>query len=442
MWSRTSAAEVSTAPPLDERGGTGCRNLVSSSGRQRALRAWALSFVAYAVYYVGRKGFSVAKKTLARDEGVSESALGGIDSAYLGAYALSQFASGVLGDRFGARRLVSFGLLGSALACAAFGSLRGALALGLAYSVNGWFQATGWPGTTRVMAEFTTSENRGTVMAFWSTCYQLGGVGANLLCGFLLVRFGWRSAFWVPALVLASTAALIWFGLPERVDQARLATTLPETQDGRARIAAAQRELLKHAELWCFGASYFFIKFIRYALLFWLPYFLSTRLGYRADLAASVASAFEFGGMAGVIVIGIVSDRTRRLSRAALSALSLLGLAAALFAYASSADASVATNVCLLAGIGALLFGPDALLSGAAAQDAGGERAAAMAAGMVNGIGSLGAIFEGLVVPRISRGWGWEALFPVLVVLALAAAAALAPALIIAKARPPVVPRN
>lgn len=396
---------------------------MSDSGRRRVLSAWALSFVAYAVYYVGRKGFSVAKKTLAREEGISEAALGGIDAAYLTAYALSQFVSGVLGDRWGARRLVSIGLLGSALACAAFGSLRGAVAFGLAYFANGCFQATGWPGTTRVMAEFTTPENRGTVMAFWSTCYQLGGIGANLLCGYLLVHAGWRSAFLVPALVLASMSFLFWFALPDRTEREPLAAAAPALSTTTGDVSAAQLELLKHAELWSYGASYFFIKFIRYALLFWLPYFLSTTLGYRADLAASVASAFEFGGIAGVIVIGIVSDRALGISRAALSALSLLGLAAALFAYASIAHASIAVNVALLVCIGALLFGPDALLSGAAAQDAGGERAAAMAAGMVNGIGSLGAIFEGFAVPRISRSWGWEALFPVLVVLALAAAA-------------------
>ncbi|HET9929518.1 MAG TPA: MFS transporter, partial [Polyangiaceae bacterium] len=168
--------------------------------------AWALSFLGYALYYVGRKGFSVSKKTLVREEGLSEAALGGIDSAYLAAYALSQFASGVLGDRWGARRLVTFGLLGSALACACFGSLHTALGFTLAFLANGWFQATGWPGTTRVMADFTTPRNRGTVMAFWSTCYQLGGILANVLCGVLLVRFGWRSAFWVPALVMALMA--------------------------------------------------------------------------------------------------------------------------------------------------------------------------------------------------------------------------------------------
>lgn len=398
-------------------------------------RAWALSFVAYAIYYLGRKGFAVSKKTLVREEGLSETALGGIDAIYLSAYALSQFVSGVLGDRLGGRRIVSIGLLGSALACSAFGSFHTALALGLAYAVNGLFQATGWPGTTRVMADFTNVKNRGGVMAVWCTCYQVGGIGANLLCGWLLVHFGWRSAFWVPALFLTTMAIVFWFAVPEPLPESEptpsAGTSAVAVGDGG--VGAAQRELLRHAPLWSYGASYFWIKFIRYTLLFWLPYYLSTTLAYRADLAASVASAFEFGGIVGVVAIGVLSDRTRRFSRPALSLLSLLGLAGALFLYTKLAQWGVAANVFGLACIGALLFGPDALLSGAAAQDAGGPRAAALATGMVNGIGSLGAILEGLAVPRVSQSFGWQALFPMLVVLALFAAVSLIPSLTRAK---------
>jgi sugar phosphate permease len=330
--------------------------------------------------------------------------------------------------------LLSVGLLGSALACALFGSLGSALALGLAYCANGLFQATGWPGTTRVMADFTTPKNRGSVMALWSPCYQVGGIAANLFCGYLLVHAGWRSAFRVPALVLASMALLVWFALPERPSQAALApASHAEGEQERRLVALAQRRLLRDPLLWSYGASYFFIKFIRYALLFWLPYYLSTTLAYRADVAASVSSAFELGGIFGVIAIGVLSDRTRRLSRAALSLCSLLGLSLSLFLYMGLSKLGVLANVFGLACIGALLFGPDALLSGAAAQDAGGVRAAAMAAGMVNGVGSLGAILEGFAVPRISRHFGWQALFPVLVVLALAAALSLSPALLRAK---------
>ncbi|MGC4090075.1 MAG: MFS transporter [Polyangiaceae bacterium] len=405
----------------------------------RVLRAWGLSFVCYAAYYFGRKGFAVSKKALASEQGLSESALGVVDSAYLTAYALSQFVSGVLGDRLGARRLLGFGLLGSALACAAFGSASGALGFTLAYFANGAFQATGWPGTTRVMADFTTPKNRGSVMALWSTCYQVGGIVANLLCAYLLLRFGWRSAFWIPAALLGAMSLAVWFGLPDPKAESSMATTHAASpaalalESDRALIAQAQRRLLADRLLWSYSACYFFIKFIRYALLFWLPYYLATTLGYRADLAASVASAFEVGGVVGVIALGVLSDRTRRLSRAALSTLSLLGLALSLFLYTKVAGMGVGPNAVALACVGALLFGPDALLSGAAAQDAGGPRAAALATGMVNGVGSLGAILEGLLVPRISRNFGWEGLFPVLVLLALASAVSLGPALLRAK---------
>src|SRR6185369_12750199 len=84
--------------------------------------AWAITWVAYASYYFGRKGFSVSKKTIRDTLGVSEADLGAIDTVYLAAYALGQFVSGYAGDRVGARRLITVGLAVSAAACAAFGS--------------------------------------------------------------------------------------------------------------------------------------------------------------------------------------------------------------------------------------------------------------------------------------------------------------------------------
>jgi sugar phosphate permease len=401
--------------------------------RRLALRAWTLTWFAYAAYYLGRKGFSISKKTLVSQLGVSEAALGAIDTAYLAAYAVGQFLSGLTGDRVGARRLVGYGLLGSAVCCALFGAASSALMFGALFLVNGLFQATGWPGTTRAMGEWTTPENRGTVMAFWSTCYQVGGIAANALCGYLLVRHGWRSAFFGPALLLALTAAVILLRLraaPHRENAELSAGSSEALRVESALVREAQLDVLRSGLLWSYGASYFFIKFIRYAVLFWLPYFLSTTLSYRADLAANVSSAFEIGGIVGVIAIGTISDRWAFRSRAALSAVSLFGLALSLFAYSRLGASGVLTNALILASIGAFLFGPDALLSGAAAQDAGGARAIATATGFVNGVGSIGGMVEGLAVPQLSARFGWHALFPCLVVLALASAVALLPAII------------
>jgi sugar phosphate permease len=46
---------------------------------------------------------------------------------------------------------------------------------------------------------------------------------------------------------------------------------------------------------------------------------------------------------------------------------------------------------------------------------------------MINGCGSLGAVLQELTARTVSRVWGWDAVFYVLVASALAAALVLAP---------------
>jgi sugar phosphate permease len=409
--------------------------------KRKQLLAFVLMWLSYATYYLGRRGFGVVKKTLHDSLGVSEAALGRIDTVYLTAYSIGQFASGFVGDRLGARRLVGFGMLLSAAACVAFGSVSGALAFGLAFAVNGLAQATGWPGTTRGMADWTTPATRGSAMAVFSTCYQVGGFAAVWLAGFLATAYGWRSAFYGPAVIIAAVAiaVLLFFPPAPAVTAppvaiagdptgAREASTFDEATARRER-REARRSVVKNPMIWMFAASYFFVKIIRYVLLFWLPYYLSTTLGYSTLEAAGISTAFDAGGFVGVVVIGLLSDRTKRLGRAGLACVWLFGLALACFAYLQWGATSKLANIALLALIGAMLFGPDSILCGAAAMDAGGPRAAAMATGFVNGIGSIGPILQGLLVPPLAKHYGWQALFPALVALALCAALVLVPTL-------------
>jgi sugar phosphate permease len=131
----------------------------------------------------------------------------------------------------------------------------------------------------------------------------------------------------------------------------------------------------------------------------------------------------------GAIALGAVSDRLPGWPRAGVAAVSLVGLAAALLVYAWLAPRSVGAQFALVAAIGCLLVGPDSLLSGAAAQEAGGPAAASLAAGFVNGVGSVGALVQGWVTVGVEGAWGWSALFYLFVGLALLSAAALVPAL-------------
>jgi sugar phosphate permease len=392
--------------------------------RRRNL-VWAVTWLAYASYYLGRKGFSAAKHSLKDARLLDTGALGAIDTAYLAAYVLGQFTSGVLGDRVGARRLIGYGLLLSAALCAGFGASSTALWFFALFTLNGLAQATGWPGTTRAMAEWTTPENRGTVMGLWSTCYQVGPFVAGPLAGMLIHRSGWRGAFQVPAVIMALVALLVLWLV--KAGPTPVLTPVTREEDAAER-RLAQRAVVRNPVLWSYGASYFFIKFMRYALALWLPFFLQEQMGYAVDKANNVAAAFEGGGFLGVIALGALSDKLSW-GRVRLSAASLLGLAVALFAAAKLVGDSTWLNVLLLGLVGAFLFAPDSILCGAAAQDAGGRRAVSMATGFVNGVGSVGALLEGLTVPALTAKFGWNALFPGLVGMAVLAALCLLPVL-------------
>jgi sugar phosphate permease len=397
--------------------------------------AWGVTWLAYATYYTGRLGFSVSKKSIRDELGLSEAELGLIDSFYSGAYSLGQFASGLLGDRIGARRLIGYGMLLSAACSAAFGASRAFVLFAILFTINGFAQSTGWPGTTRAMSEWTLRRNRGTVMAFWATCYQVGPLGATYLAGVLLGAFGWRATFYGPTLLLSLVAVLVLVllktGPSEDASEAERKVEAPaiEPSAQAVRRRKAQLAILKSPVLWCYGTSYFFVKFIRYTLLFWLPYYLSQQLGYDGKQAAFVSTAFLWGGIFGSIVIGVVSDWLPRFSRSFIAVPWLFALGVILSSNTFIGATSAWGNVILLGLIGVTLFGPDSLISGAAAQDAGGPHAASTATGFVNGIGSIGQILVGFVVPYISARFGWSALFPALGGMALLAGITLLPAL-------------
>lgn len=376
---------------------------------------FVVTYAAYATYYLGRKGLSVAKATMGDAESLSPNALATLDTTFLAAYAAGQFLSAAIGDRVGARALVAVGMLVSAAATAAFGLSSSMVGFVGAMLVNGVAQATGWPGTTKAMADATTRSERGRVMGVWTTCYQVGGIAATALAAWAMSRWGWRAAFVVPAVGVAAVGLLVWVTLRDGAPAgAKPEPTPPSDRAARGATIAA------------YGASYFFVKIIRYSLLLWLPWLLKTRLGFSATLAATLSVGLEIGGVVGAIALGAASDRLHR-ARVLLAAGALIGLAVTLLLWSLAGSLGPAATFTFIALTGALLFGPDTLISGAASQDLGGTSGAARATGLVNGVGSVGAVVQGYFLVWATDEFGVSGLLRVLVAAAVLAALALAP---------------
>lgn len=387
--------------------------------RKPRWRTFGLTWLSYASYYFTRQHYFVAKKSIEADTGIDRMGLGQIDTSFAAAYAIGQFVWGFAADSLGARRVIALGMLASAAVSVAFGLSSSLGAFLLLLFLNGLAQSSGWPANLKAMTMWFPRTARGTVMAFWSTCYQVGSFLAKPAAGFLITAtvIGWRFAFFAPAAWVAFVGLLIFFALPERSAPTGAKTEAkkeePDPRDA-ARIRAERSRVLRTPLVWALGAAYFFMKLIRYVLFFWLPYYMEDALHYSKRLASIVPLAFEVGGILGAITIGFLSDRWfagRRLG-VSIGFLVMLAIAMPLFGYA--APLGVTQNLLSLALVGFCLFGPDTLLSATAAQDLGGRAAAATAGGIINGIGSVGPILGGVFAAKLSLVLGWSGLFSVL----------------------------
>src|SRR5438132_6068121 len=77
---------------------------------------WVLLILAWAANFVIRIGFSALLPSIIDELQLSYTRAGLLASAFFYAYVLMQIPSGLLGDRFGRRRVLLIGLVGGALA--------------------------------------------------------------------------------------------------------------------------------------------------------------------------------------------------------------------------------------------------------------------------------------------------------------------------------------
>src|SRR5665213_2547653 len=171
-------------------------------------RIFGVTWLAYFGFYLTRKSFAIAKNELKKPEvlGLTKAQMSGLDGAYSAVYALGQFFWGTLGDRYGTRKVVLFGMMASVVTAALMGTLNTAFWIGTLFALQGMWQASGWAPLGKNMGEFFSQRERGSIMGFWCTNYALGGFVASIIAGFAAEKFGWRYAFFVPAALLG----VIW----------------------------------------------------------------------------------------------------------------------------------------------------------------------------------------------------------------------------------------
>ncbi len=104
-------------------------------------RVFFTLWVTYGSFYLCRVNMSIALPDIMKEFGYSRTEVGMIGSALFAAYAIGQFINGQLGDKFGARKLITLGIIVSAVDEYSFGFAKTLSAMIIIWGVNGYFQS-------------------------------------------------------------------------------------------------------------------------------------------------------------------------------------------------------------------------------------------------------------------------------------------------------------
>jgi OPA family glycerol-3-phosphate transporter-like MFS transporter len=412
----------------------------STAGSARSLRirqtiVVSLLFGGYASLYFCRADLSVAAPLLAKElagHGLSyEDALvriGTITSLGILAYALGKPFIGGLGDYWGGRINFLLGLAGATL-CTLLFACCGVLPLfTLAWFLNRLAQSGAWAGLLKVSSRWFDYSSHGAIIGVLSLSYLVGDAGARAWMGRLIAHgYGWRSLFVLAAAVSgAMLIANLAFLRESRVAAGHADTAAnPLNVFGGAKapprtIRQRLGPLLKSPAFLMVCVLSLVCTIVRETFNDWTPVYMRDFVHLSMSNAATLSAIFPGVGAISVLLTGWLGDRLGANGRPLLLFAGLTATAVALLLLTTihPGAANTALPIALIGAVAFCLLGPYAYLGGAMALDFGGKSAGAVASGIIDGVGYLGAVSAGVGGARLAVALGWTGVFATLAVIA------------------------
>jgi MFS transporter, ACS family, glucarate transporter len=399
-----------------------------ASGKTTRVR-WFLIFwlfVLSAVSYLDRVNLSIAAGSIADAYNLTDVQLGPVFSALVAGYALFQTVGGYLADRFGPRRVLTAGVVWwgifTALTALVPADIAGALFLFIAVRfLLGAGEAVIYPAANQFIARWIPVRERG-IANGW--IFAGVGAGAGLtppLITYFMIHYGWRSSFWVCA-VIGFAAGAIWFlaarDTPSehpRVSAAELSSiqsglTLSTQDSGESLIP--WKRVVRSREVWAVTISYFCYGYVAWIFFSWFYRYLAKVRGLNLKASAFYSMLPFLAMLVCCLIGGAVNDRLTkwrgpRLGRCGLAAIAM-AIAGIFIALGSQVQGVRLASVVLAGGAGALYLSQSSFW--AVTADIAGASAGSVS-GFMNMGGQIGGALTGSLTPWIAAHYGWTASF-------------------------------
>ncbi len=371
--------------------------------KHQDLMVGALS-ITYGLFYLGRANISVVLPIIALDLGLSLAEVGALGTVFFWVYGIFQFISGEIGSRVSPFRIVSIGLLGTAIINLAFSFQTSLIAMLALWGINGMAQSGGWSPMVRILAERLEPQRLKSASTLMPFGYVIGTAVTWTLIGAVAAGENWRIAFWLPGLLLLLVLA---FWRKAGIDA-------PKATPSRFRPATVLAEARGIAFIMIAAAL---VGFVRNGSLIWLPtYILDTEL-IAENLVGMVAALTQV-----IALLGLLLARRRVGSSDQVFVTAVLMFSAAGFGFLLLTASTGLIAIALVAFAIMMLNGAFGLAVTSIPLLLAPQGRASSIAGTVNMMATLIGGTAGFAIGGLVELSGWAAVFGLWGVLLLLAA--------------------
>ena len=243
----------------------------------------------YGLLYLGRVNISLVLPLLAQDLDLSLAEVGALGTVFFWFYGMFQLVSGEVGSHVSPFRIISLGLLATAIINVLFSFQSSLILMLVLWGMNGIAQSGGWSPMVRILAERLDPreiKRASTLMPFG---YVIGTALTWTLIGAVAIDGNWRIAFWLPGLLLFVVLAL-W---------RQAGIDAPKTKSSGVRLSVIVSEARGIVFVMFVAAL---AGFVRNGSLIWLPsYILDTGL-IAENMVGAVAALMQIIAIPGLLL--------------------------------------------------------------------------------------------------------------------------------------------
>src|SRR6267154_2466145 len=276
----------------------------------------ALIVAAYMITYMDRVNIASAVPVIQKDMGFSMITIGWIFASFRWGYAFFQIPGGWLGDRIGGRRALALVVVWWSVFTSLTAFAWNATSMGIFRFFFGMGEAGAFPIATRSLSRWMLPTERGFAQGITHAASRLGAALTPALVVMMMIRFGWRTPFFVFGLMgLGWAAVWYWYyrdapAQHSRINAAerRMIEDSVGARDPRVRAVPWGR-ILRSPSLWTLSLMYFCYGYSIDVYLDWFPKYLNEHRGFNLTQMGMYASLPLLAGAAGDLLGGTASDR-------------------------------------------------------------------------------------------------------------------------------------